>query len=78
MMQARRGSGRASLKLLYDRITQPCWITLAVLGQLDYALGNHKDAGISAIHDAQGAQGILERGRDGDHVFGREERGVLL
>ena len=77
-MQARRGSARARLKLLFDRITQPCWIALAVLGQLDYALGNHEDAGISAINEAQGAQGILECGRDRNHVFGREERAVLL
>ena len=62
----------------YDRITQPCWIALAVLGQLDYALGNHKDAGIIAINQAQGAQGILECRRDRHHVFGREERAVLL
>ena len=43
-----------------------------MLGMLDNALGDHQHGRITAIHQAQGAEGILERGRERGYILRRE------
>jgi hypothetical protein len=69
------GSVLASLKFTNDSITQPTWIALATLGQLDNPLGYRQCERICAIK-VQGKQGILKRCRQRRNVL-RTEYGQL-
>jgi hypothetical protein len=60
------------LKFTYDEIPQSSGIAFPMLGKFDDALGDHRNDRISAIQQAQGAQGILERGCERSYVFRRE------
>jgi hypothetical protein len=67
-----QASTRPCLKLIYDGIPQPSRIALPMLGKLDNALGDHEHGWVIAIHQAQGAHGILERGREHGYILRRE------